>query len=101
MLRKYLSKFPPKKLPNLHLELEEERKRFLEARKDANRKYTEISANNNKPGKFAPLKYVVFEGNNSNIIRRIMQSRLACNMPQMDIVSSPTNKGAIVDGITE
>ena len=83
------------------MELEEERKRFLEARKDANRKYTEISANNNKPGKFAPLKYVVFEGNNSNIIRRIMQSRLACKMPQMDIVSSPTNKGAIVDGITE
>ena len=53
----------------------------MEARKDANKKYTEISANNNKPGKFAPLKFVVFEGNNSSIIRRVMQSRLACNMP--------------------
>jgi len=100
-MRKYLSKFPPKKLPNLHLELEEERKRFLEARKDANRKYTEISANNNKPGKFAPLKFVVFEGNNSNIIRRIMQSRLACNMPHIDTMLSPANKGAMGDAIND
>ena len=37
----------------------------MQARKDANRKYTEISANNNKPGRFAPLKFVVYEGNNS------------------------------------
>ena len=73
-MRKYLSKFPPKKLPNLHLELEEEFSKFQKKIfcKDANKKYSEISANNNKPGKFAPLKFVVFEGNNSNIIRRIM-----------------------------
>ena len=61
----------------------------MQARKDAHKKYTEISANNNKPGKFAPLKFVVFEGNNSSIIRRVMQSRLACNMPQPEAPSSP------------
>ena len=90
-MRKFLSKFPPKKLPNLHAELEEERQRFVQARKEANKKYTEISANNNKPGKGGPLKYVIFEGNNSNIIRRVMQSRLACNMPELsEAPGSPT-----------
>lgn len=64
--------------------------RFMRARKDANRKYTEISANNNKPGKMEPLKFVVLEGNNGNIVRRVMQSRLACNMPSTEI-SSPKN----------
>lgn len=96
-MRKFISKFPPKKIPNVHLELEEERKRFLEARKDANRKYTEISANSNKPGKSAPLKYVVFEGNNSNVIRRVMQSRLAINNPQID-VSAPLNSNNLGSG---
>jgi hypothetical protein len=91
-MRKFLSKFPPKRLPNIHAELEEERQRFLQARKDAHRKYTEISANNNKPGKYAPLKFVIFEGNNSNIVRRVMQSRLACNNPQPDQSASPTHK---------
>ena len=91
LLRKFVSKFPPKKLPNIHAELEEERQRFMQARKDAHRKYTEISANNNKPGKMAPLKFVILEGNNSNIVRRVMQSRLACNMPQIE-ASSPTSK---------
>lgn len=93
-MRKFLSKFPPKKLPNAHAELEEERQRFMQARKDANRKYTEISANNNKPGRFAPLKFVVCEGNNSQIVRRVMQSRLACNMPvNKDAeLSSPTQR---------
>ena len=89
-MRKFLSKFPPKKLPNLHLELEEERMRFVQARKDANKKYTEISANNNKPGNNAPLKFVVFEGNNSNIMRKVMQSRLACNMPENMAPGSPS-----------
>ena len=89
-MRKFLSKFPPKKLPNLHAELEEERMRFVQARKDANKKYTEISANNNKPGKFGPLKFCVFEGNNSNIVRKVMQSRLACNMPESMQPGSPT-----------
>ena len=89
-MRKFLSKFPPKKLPNLHAELEEERQRFVQARKEANKKYTEISANNNKPGKGGPLKFVIFEGNNSNIIRRVMQSRLACNMPESEAPGSPT-----------
>ena len=90
-MRKFLSKFPPKKLPNLHAELEEERQRFVQARKEANKKYTEISANNNKPGKGGPLKFVIFEGNNSNIIRRVMQSRLACNMPELsETPGSPT-----------
>jgi len=28
-MRKFLSKFPPKKLPNIHAELEEERQRFV------------------------------------------------------------------------
>lgn len=92
-MRKFISRFPPKKLPNAHLELEEERKRFLEARKDANRKYTEISANSNKPGKSAPLKYVVYEGNNSNVIRRVMQSRLACNNPQVDVAAPISSLG--------
>ena len=91
-MRKFISKFPPKKLPNLHAELEEERMRFVQARKDANKKYTEISANNNKPGKFTPLKYVIFEGNNSIIVRKVMQSRLACNMPAREEPNSPTNK---------
>ena len=72
LMRKFVSKFPPRRLPNVAAELEEERQRFVQARKDANRKYTEISANNNKPGKFAPLKFVIYEGNNSNIIRRVM-----------------------------
>ena len=81
LLKKFLSKFPPKKLPNQHEELEEERQRFLQARRDANKKYTEISANNNKPGKFIPLKFIIFEGNNSQLIRRVMESRLACNQP--------------------
>jgi len=63
----------------------------MQARKDAHRKYTEISANNNKPGKLAPLKFVIFEGNNSNIVRKVMQSRLACNMPQNE-ASSPSSK---------
>ena len=60
----------------------------MQARRDANKKYTEISANNNKPGKLAPLKFVIFEGNNSNIVRRVMQSRLACNAPSQEL-SSP------------
>ena len=64
----------------------------MQARRDANKKYTEISANNNKPGKFAPLKFVVFEGNNSSIIRRVMQSRLAQNMPMGEPPSSPIAK---------
>ena len=34
-----------------------------------------------------PLKFVIFEGNNSNIVRRVMQSRLACNMPQVEAQS--------------
>ena len=49
----------------------------MQARKDANRKYTEISANSNKPGKFKHLQFIIFEGNNSQLIRRVMQSRLA------------------------
>lgn len=90
-MRKFLSKFPPKKLPNVHAELEEERQRFVQARKEANKKYTEISVNNTKPGKGGPLKFVIFEGNNSNIIRRVMQSRLACNMPEVsESQGSPT-----------
>ena len=90
-MRKFVSKFPPRKLPDVHAELEAERQRFVQARKDANKKYTEISANNNKPGKFAPLKFVIYEGNNSNILRRVMQSRLASHMPA-EAPSSPTAK---------
>ena len=55
--------------------VEEERKQFIQARKDANKKYTEISANSNKPGKF--LQFIVCDGNNSRLIRNVMKSRLA------------------------
>ena len=83
LLRKFLSKFPPRRIPNCHEILEEERRQFMQARKDANRKYTEISASSNKPGKFKHLQFVIFEGNNSQLIRRVMQSRLAVNQQQL------------------
>ena len=79
LLRNFLSKFPPKRIPNCHEILEEERRQFMQARKEANRKYTEISANSNKPGKFKHLQFMIYEGNNSDLIRRVMQSRLAGN----------------------
>ena len=40
-------------------------------------KYTLISAQNGKPGFSKPLQFSIVEGNNSNLIRRVMQSRLA------------------------
>ena len=38
----------------------------------------------------SPLKFVVFEGNNSNILRKVMQSRMTCNMPEICIAGSPS-----------
>ena len=90
LLKKFLSKFPPRRIPNCHEILEEERRQFMQARKDANRKYTEISANSNKPGKFKHLQFMIYEGNNSNLIRRVMQSRLAINQQQMAKSESET-----------
>jgi hypothetical protein len=55
MLRKFLSKFQPKKLPNLQKIAEESKQQLLEMRKDAFQKYTQISANNGKPGMYKPL----------------------------------------------
>ena len=57
--------------------LEEEKKQFIEARKDANRKYTEFSANSNKPGKYKHLQFIIHDGNNSRLVRKVMKSRLA------------------------
>jgi hypothetical protein len=55
MLRKFLSKFQPKRLPNLQKIAEETKQQLLEMRKDAFQKYTQISANNGKPGMYKPL----------------------------------------------
>ena len=76
-MKNFLQKFPPKRLTNGFKSAEEERKKFLEARKDANRKYTEISKDNNKPGKNGPLKFVIYEGNNCSIIRKAMHARMS------------------------
>jgi hypothetical protein len=46
-------------------------------KKDAFTKYTQISSNNGKPGFSKPLQFIIVEGNNSNLIRRVMESRLA------------------------
>ena len=62
--------------------VEEERKQFIQARKDANKKYTEISANSNKSGKY--LQFTVCDGNNSRLIRKVMQSRLAVGEEMAD-----------------
>ena len=60
---------------------EEEREKYIEVKKDAFKKYSQISANNGKPGMNKPLQFIINEGNNSNLIRRVMESRLAVYNP--------------------
>ena len=67
----------------------------MQARKDANKKYTEISANSNKPGKFKHLQFMIYEGNNSNLIRRVMSSRLAVNQQLIAKSDSETNTSLV------
>lgn len=76
-MKKFLSKFQPKKPVDWRKQAEEEQEKLIERKKDAFNKYTQISANNGKPGFSKPLQFIIIEGNNSNLIRRVMESRLA------------------------
>ena len=64
--------FPPKKIPNPFNDAMLEQEKFLQARKDALAKYSEISKNRYKQDENAPFKYVIRPGNNSRIIYRVI-----------------------------
>lgn len=60
-------------------------------KKDAFNKYTQISSNNGKPGFSKPLQFIVVEGNNSNLIRNVMQTRLASFVTNEEQTTNFTN----------
>ena len=79
---------------------EEEREKYIEIKKDAFKKYSQISANNGKPGMYKPLQFVINEGNNSNLIRRVMESRLAVFYAiQQSDTESLTGGGASINNL--
>jgi hypothetical protein len=65
--------FPPKKLPNPFENAAQEQEKFLQARKEALAKYSQISKNRFKQDENAPLKYVIRPGNNSKLIQRVFE----------------------------
>jgi hypothetical protein len=71
-MRKFLSKFQPKRPENVAQKWLEEERKVAERRRDAFNKYTFISSNNGKPGHSKPLQFYINDGNNSNLIRRVM-----------------------------
>ena len=60
--------FPPKRLPNPFENAAQEQEKFIQARKEASAKYSQISKNRFKQDENAPLKYVIRPGNNSKLI---------------------------------
>ena len=84
--------FPPRRLPNPFESAAQEQERFIQARKDALAKYSNISKNRFKQDESAPLKYVLRPGNNSKLIMTVMDKsgRLeAKHDPADDGVLSP------------
>ena len=65
--------FPPRKMPNPFEEQANEQDRFMQARKDALAKYSNISKNRFKQDERDPLKYVIKPGNNSKLIMRVLE----------------------------
>lgn len=65
--------FPPRKMPNPFTEAANEQERFIQARKDALAKYSNISKNRFKQDESAPLKFVIKPGNNSKMINRVIE----------------------------
>ena len=65
--------FPPRRLPNPFESAAQEQERFIQARKDALIKYSNISKNRYKQDEKEPLKYVIRPGNNSKLITRVME----------------------------
>lgn len=65
--------FPPRRLPNPFESAAAEQERFIQARKDALIKYSNISKNRYKQDEKEPLKYVIRPGNNSKLITRVME----------------------------
>ena len=65
--------FPPRRLPNPFESAAQEQERFIQARKDALAKYSNISKNRFKQDENAPLKYVLRPGNNSKLILTVLE----------------------------
>jgi tubulin--tyrosine ligase len=55
IMKKFLSKFQPRKPIDVRKQAEEEQEKLIERKKDAFTKYSQISANNGKPGFSKPL----------------------------------------------
>ena len=60
--------FPPRRLPNPFEQAAQEQEKFMQARKDALSKYSNISKNRYKQDESMPLKYVIRPGNNSRCL---------------------------------
>jgi len=65
--------FPPKRLPNPFENAAQEQEKFLQARKDAMAKYSQISKNRYKYEEGQPLKMVIRPGNNSKMIKLVLE----------------------------
>lgn len=65
--------FPPRRLPNPFESAAQEQERFIQARKDALAKYSNISKNRFKQDENAPFKYVLRPGNNSKLILSVLE----------------------------
>jgi hypothetical protein len=65
--------FPPRRLPNPFESAAQEQERFIQARKDALAKYSNISKNRFKQDESAPFKYVLRPGNNSKLILNVLE----------------------------
>jgi len=65
--------FPPRKMPNPFTEAANEQERFIQARKDALAKYSNISKNRFKQDESAPLKFVIKPGTNSKLLNRVIE----------------------------
>jgi hypothetical protein len=65
--------FPPRRIPNPFESAAQEQERFIQARKDALAKYSNISKNRFKQDESAPFKYVLRPGNNSKLILTVLE----------------------------
>lgn len=65
--------FPPRKLPNPFEQAAVEQEKFMQARKEALSKYSNISKNRYKQDESQPLKYVIRPGNNSRLVTKVME----------------------------
>mmetsp|Transcript_14249 Transcript_14249/g.13817 ORF Transcript_14249/g.13817 Transcript_14249/m.13817 type:complete len:154 (-) Transcript_14249:1256-1717(-) len=72
-------KAPLKKYANPYDEYVKQQEKMLQQRKEANEKYSKISANLSQIQRSQPLKYIIREGNNHFIIERIIKNRLHKN----------------------